>query len=244
MIPRIMAMNYLEKIYLAFHKLFSQPQERGRYSAGYWQNKVRGDVLKLIPAAAHLLVLDQLHLETCSVNANGGRLLEIGCGEGLMLSQLHQHNPRIEAYGIDSWSDVLSGTRNRLEPSIKLLCADARSLPFKGASFDIIVCVNVFICVESIAIVKSILREASRICRKDARLIIEFRNKANPLLWLKYKLAKYYDPTTKKHPLSTYYRRDISRILGDVGFCIRREHALDSLMKGFTPIIIVEAQKV
>lgn len=222
-------MNYLEKIYLVFHKLLSKPQERGMYSAGYWQSKVRENILTML-------------------SQYQGRLLEIGCGEGLFLSQFVKAYPQIQPWGVDCWTEALIDARKRfIEKEIKrvsLVTADAQRLPFKDSSFDSVVCANFFICVESLSMVRSVLQEAARVCRKNAALIIEFRNKKNIFLNLKYKWAKYYDTTTQRHPLSTYDKEEIVAMLKEFGFALGRIQEIDFPFKGMAAIFILEAKKV
>lgn len=215
-------MNLLEKIYLGFRNLVSEPSERGLSSAGYWQDKLRRNVLDRLSSAE-------------------GRLLEIGCGEGLFLEHLSRLNPQVRLFGIERSALGLSDAQRRLNRNILLVSSDAGRLPFKDASFEWAVGVNLFICVESREVLAGILREAGRVLRPGAKLIIEFRNKGNIFLNLKYGLARYYDSTTEKHPLSTYYKEDVLRILADAGFSVSKIEEIDFPLKGLAAIFILEA---
>lgn len=217
-------MNPLEKVYLWLRDLVSKPSERGMSSAGYWQDKLRRNVLDRLAKAE-------------------GRLLEIGCGEGLFLEHLSRLNPQVRLFGIERSALVLSDAQRRLNRNILLVSSDAGRLPFKDASFEWAVGVNLFICVESMEVLAGILREAGRVLRPGAKLIIEFRNKGNIFLRLKYKLARYYDSTTEKHPLSTYYKEDVLRILADAGFSVSKIEEIDFPLKGLAAIFVVEAVK-
>ena len=224
-------MNYLERIYLVFRDLFSQPHERGESSAGYWQDKIRSNVIAL-------------------TSQYKGKILEVGCGEGLFLSRFLRFNPRADVYGVDTTNLCLGKAKERLAKeslkAAKLINAQAGALPFKNASFDAVICANVFICIDSLISVKAIIQEMSRLCKTQGKLVIEFRNSRNPFLWLKYKLAKYYDHTIieQKHPLSAFFREDILSMLQDAGFHIVKEKIIDSfIIKSFAPIFIIEAQK-
>ena len=61
----------IPKVYYWLHKKFSKPDERGEYSAGVWQDAVREKVFEL-----------------CTFSS--GKLLEVGCGEGLFLLKFSQ----------------------------------------------------------------------------------------------------------------------------------------------------------
>ncbi|HAH20735.1 MAG: hypothetical protein A2Y00_07400 [Omnitrophica WOR_2 bacterium GWF2_43_52] len=222
-------MNLIEKAYLWLRDISSKREEQGMYSAGYWQNKVRGQILRML-------------------SRGQGRLLELGCGEGLFLSQLDTTNAKIQLWGVDRWEEALQHTKKRFNEenskAIRLVNADANKLPFKDGMFDVVVCANLLICVESVSVVRSIIQEAERVCRKNGTFIVEFRNKKNMLLWLKYSLAKYYDTTTKSHPLSTYDYDAMVSILKESGFAVIKTHVIDFPLKGIPVIFILEARKI
>jgi ubiquinone/menaquinone biosynthesis C-methylase UbiE len=221
-------MNLIQKLYLLIHKAFSRPEQRGSYSAGYWQDKVRRVALAL-------------------AGSYRGRLLEVGCGEGFFLANLCKANPNIEAWGVDRSSEILMQARDLFKKEglrgEVIVEGDVQKLPFDNAFFDSVVCINVFICLTSDQAAAAALREISRVSKPKARLILEFRNRRNPFLKIKYKLARYYDATTKDHPLSTYDEDDVSRMLTESGFRICEKRYLDFPIKKLAPIIILEAQK-
>ena len=217
----------LEKIYYLFHKIISKPEEKGEYSSGYWQDKVR-----------------QSAVEMCKEHK--GRLLEVGCGEGLFLGQMITASPYVEVWGVDMWEKILSKARMRLQhikPSAKLLKADASHLPFEDAFFDTVVCINVFFNMESIEKVSRALEEMARVCKRGGKIIFDFRNSRNLLLILKYRLAKYYDLTIKDLPLNTYNPGDIKTIVKGLKLNIVQEKHLSFPVKRFAPIIMLETVK-
>ncbi|MBU4477822.1 MAG: class I SAM-dependent methyltransferase, partial [Candidatus Omnitrophica bacterium] len=170
------------KIYYFLHKKLSKPEERGEYSAGLWQDAVREKVFSLC-------------------KDNQGKILEIGCGEGLFLQRIAKDEKFSNVIGLDIWRDILSRCRNRLEDAaigtVKLVQADAGRLPFKAAALDSVVCINVFFNLASEEVVCSVLEEIARVCKKGGTVIFDIRNSLNPLLFLKYKTARFYDATVK-----------------------------------------------
>jgi len=220
----------LNKIYYWLHAVASKPEERGEPSAGYWQDTVRKTALALC-------------------EEKKGKLLEIGCGEGLFISQLVSINKDLQIYGIDNEKNMLEKAENRImEKGIKdtnISQAEANALPFDDSFFDTVVCINVIPNLESWAMVKKALGEAVRVCKKGGSIIFDFRNSANPLLYVKYKLAPFYDQTVadKKLPLNTYKFNDISRLLKTLGLEMHRKIETGFFIKQMAPLIIIEAVK-
>jgi len=218
----------IRRIYYWFHQKISVPEERGEASAGYWQAKVRR--LALGMSAVHQ-----------------GRVLEVGCGEGLFLSQLLRQNPLLELWGVDSWTKILVQARHRLAAQglseARLVEADGRRVPFEDMFFDLVICINAFLCMQGLSVVEAVVGEMARVCKPGGRLLVEFRNRANGLLRLKYAFARYYDASTIHNPLSTFYERDMIALLKRNGFVVRRARYVDFPVKKWAPIIILEAQK-
>jgi SAM-dependent methyltransferase len=66
------------------------------------------------------------------------RVLEVGCGTGVICSDFENQNPCIQ-FGLDINFDCLRiATRNN--PKIGYICGDALSLPFQDGTFDLVFC--------------------------------------------------------------------------------------------------------
>jgi len=221
----------ITRIYYWLHRLASKPQERGRPSAGYWQDKVRQEALILCQGIK-------------------GRLLEVGCGEGLFLEQLTRQNPELEIWGIDNNNERLNQAEQRIKganlKNIRLLFQDATSLSFADEYFDTVICINVLLSLDSLDLVRQVLGQMKQVCRKSGKIIFEFRNSLNPLLVVKYRLARYYDETVKNLnlPLRCYGPKQIESILKDLNLKVKRKIPLGlSIFKRFAPIIILEVER-
>jgi len=212
----------LTEIYKWILKCTSQPGEKGEYSGGYLQDRVRKAALAL-----------------CSQTED--RLLEIGCGEGLFLAQIVAQNRELQVWGIDNNEARLKSAALRL-PNANLSHQDARGLSFAEGYFDTIVCINVLFNLESIDQLKQTLKEMKRVCRKDGRLIFDFRNSLNPLLSIKYRLAKYYDNTLKGLPLKTYTFKEIEFVLKALGLTAAKKKFIGFGLGFFAAAIVVEVK--
>ncbi|MBI5873353.1 MAG: class I SAM-dependent methyltransferase [Candidatus Omnitrophica bacterium] len=218
---------WLERAYVRLLRFFSKPQERGEYSGGYWQNKIRERAIALVPRQSL-------------------RLLEVGCGEGLFLEGVLLRNPSIEVWGIDVWDEILARAEERLQGrNVHLSQSHGQGLPFENNFFDCVVCVNVFLNLPSQEDVERMILEMARVCKPGGYVIAEFRNSLNPLIWLKFKLARLYDATVRQRnlPLRSFRESMMRQRFQNADLNIERAQYLDFPFKFLAPIIIVKARK-
>lgn len=227
-------MSLIHDLYRWFHDRSSRSDERGEYSAGAWQEMVRDKALEFCAPA-------------------NGRLLEIGCGEGLFLAQAQKKFPDIRLYGIDNNIARLKAAEKRFAdaglPQPNLLLETLPNIPFQDGYFDMIVCINVFFNMPSLDAVRDTFTRIRRVCKDGGAVIFDYRNAANKLLAMKYRLARYYDDTVKDLPLNLFGARDIEKMLSDNGFRKAREAYLPAYFAGtgwmrkIAPIVVIEAKK-
>lgn len=67
-----------------------------------------------------------------------GRLLDVGCGSGVLLERLLAREATLEAVGVDASPEMLAVASRRVRGRARLLVADAASLPFRTGAFDIV----------------------------------------------------------------------------------------------------------
>jgi ubiquinone/menaquinone biosynthesis C-methylase UbiE len=77
------------------------------------------------------------------------RVLDVACGTGILLKQVLNQMPGIEAYGMDASADMLAQARATLQdqPHVHLTCAqigtgEASNLSYAHETFDLITCTN------------------------------------------------------------------------------------------------------
>lgn len=75
---------------------------------------------------------------------DGERILDVGCGTGVLLSRLAQRNSTLVLCGIDPVPEMLEVARKRLPASVTLEQGWAQTLPFADGSFDKVVSCNMF----------------------------------------------------------------------------------------------------
>ena len=175
-----------------------------------------------------------------------GLLLEVGCGEGIFLSQLSNQYQGL-LFGIERVHNMMIRAKRRFlkksrkEPTV--LSAKGEQLPFKNEAFDCVVCVNTFHNQPSMADVGSILKDMARVCKTGGRVIFDIRNSSNPIMFLAYKFANLYDPSCKVLPLNTYSFSRIARVLRTLGFSVEKKTPVLFPFVLLAPAIVIKAGK-
>ncbi|MCA9666088.1 MAG: class I SAM-dependent methyltransferase [Myxococcales bacterium] len=129
-----------------------------RFSATYERHRHEG---------YHQLI-DTLEVELAQDYCHG-RVLEAGCGTGLILRRLAVGAR--QAVGIDLSSNMLGWARNR---GLAVSQASVDALPFADAHFDAVVSFKVLAHVEPIT---QALHELARVTRAGGHLVLEFYNR-------------------------------------------------------------------
>lgn len=228
-------MSLLKKIYSWFHRQTSQSGEKGEDSSGVWQDLVRKQA-------------------TIFCAGKKGKLLEIGCGEGLFLARLAKVRKEIEFYGVDNNLDRLKKAEKRSTENNFNLCRlsleEAPGLSFRNGYFDTVVCINTLYNMPSVEVISKAFGEMGRVCSKGGSLIFDYRNARNKLVVMKYRLARYYDDTVKDLAIRAFDPAFIEKMAEEAGFKIKRRAYIPSIfskampLRRIAPIIVVEAERV
>ena len=99
-----------------------------------------------------------------------GRLLEIGCGNSLILAEVSLRlGASWELHGLDISEEML---RRVAVPRVKLTCAEANCLPFAEGSFDLIFMHSVTQYFGTEAYLRDVLHQCARALRPGGHLCI------------------------------------------------------------------------
>lgn len=101
-----------------------------------------------------------------------GRLLDIGCAYGFLVSAASNH---FDSYGIDISRFAVEQSKKYCKENISM--ASAVNLPFRKGSFDVVTVVDTL---EHVPHLDQCLRDVIRILKKDGILFLQF---PNPLIW-------------------------------------------------------------
>jgi ubiquinone/menaquinone biosynthesis C-methylase UbiE len=100
------------------------------------------------------------------------RLLDAACGTGRFLRFVKQAWPRMQSAGLDLSEAYLAEARQHLRPyrDVGLNCANAESMPFPDASFDVVTSIYLFHEIPP-EVRRTVAAEFARILKPGGRLI-------------------------------------------------------------------------
>jgi SAM-dependent methyltransferase len=113
-------------------------------------------------------LIDDLEMEVALPLCRGKRVLEVGCGTGLILSRLAQHAQH--AVGVDFSPGMLQSAQRR---GLQVAVGSATELPFLSNSFDLVCSFKVLAHVPDI---KQAFIEIARVTKPGGQMALELYN--------------------------------------------------------------------
>ena len=121
---------------------------------------------------------DYAHRYICGNFPKSARLLDLGCGAGVLSEQLLRSGYRVTC--ADASEDMLELARRRLStcpsPPEAVVRADIRNLPFEDSTFDLVICMGVFGYFDE---VEAALAQVRRVLVPGGVYIMSIRNPYN-----------------------------------------------------------------
>jgi ubiquinone/menaquinone biosynthesis C-methylase UbiE len=120
-----------------------------------------------------------------------GTGIDLGCGNGLfILDCMADESVNIELFGLDyDIRSLINGhllfRDNYFNPN-RFVSGDFFNLPFANEYFDAVFCLNTLVNLHPFTKIANLISEMYRICKPGGKIILDYRNKHNPLLRLKY----------------------------------------------------------
>lgn len=103
----------------------------------------------------------------------GAKILDVGCGSGHMLEMLRKYG--YEMAGIEPAANMRQAAQKR-NPEVQILDATADALPFKDASFDIVLAIEIFRYLHQDECLKG-YEEALRVLKPGGYFIFTMQNR-------------------------------------------------------------------
>jgi ubiquinone/menaquinone biosynthesis C-methylase UbiE len=138
------------------------------------------------------------------------RVLDVGCGTGVLLSRLSRSHPTANLFGVDPVPEMLAVARCGAPPAVRLAAGWAERLPFESGRFDVVVSCNVFHYIQE---PRAALMEMNRVLRPGGQLVITD--------WcddyLVCRLCDLYLRLFSTSHVKIYRKRDCLRLLREAG---------------------------
>lgn len=114
---------------------------------------------------------EQLFLETVFSPRPGEKVLDVGCGPGIILGMLEETGA--DLWGIDISENAVEIAKKRVSKPAQIICGSADPLPFGDGAFDHILAWGV---IEHFPSIASILKEMARCVKVGGHVIIMVPN--------------------------------------------------------------------
>lgn len=151
-----------------------------------------------------------------------GRILDIGCGRGILMQKLKRKNSQITLTGIDISPKLCEITRQN-NPSARVVVGDAEALPFNDDEFDFVFMTE---ALEHMLDYDKAVAEITRVLKKGGGCVITVPNRD----WASY---DFYDRIRNKslQPIDDHYFRfdEVEALLDRHSLRIMRVRGSDNL---------------
>lgn len=161
------------------------------------------------------------HRAVACCQKRSGRLLDVGCGNGLLFEALVPTST-LQGFGVDRSLELLTDATRRLDGRIGCVNGWIHQLPFRDGAFDVVTCLNTLLNLPSLEAVTVAFREMMRVCSHSGRLIFDIRNAQNPYMRVKY----WWSRRTLTFPTIAYRLDEMTRVLQSGGFAIERVYPI------------------
>lgn len=166
------------------------------------------------------------------------RILDVGCGPGLLVREFALRSKHFEVVGIDTSSTAIELAKKNCakHTSTKFLIANVHHLPFPDKNFDAVVCKD---SLHHFSNLKKALREMLRVLKTDGILYLQDMRRDLP----KYLLQRSMPPNTTLKKLqfystrAAYTKQELKKVLKDLHinhFHIKTKKVTNTIRKKYS----------
>ncbi|TSC75931.1 MAG: type 11 methyltransferase [Parcubacteria group bacterium Gr01-1014_30] len=172
-----------------------------------------------------------------TLNVESGKVLDIGCGPGLLVKELAKRSKNLRVIGVDVSPEAIKLAKKncRSLKNVKFLRGDVTSLPFPNGTFDLIVCKDSF---HEFPNLRKALQEVMRVLKPGGILYAQDLRRDLPM----YLLRRAIPPDTTVKKLQFYSARaayikteirDILKQLDIQHFFIKTRKLTENIRKNY-----------
>jgi len=174
---------------------------------------------KFWASSREIILAENILAELSKSNSDSDKFLEVGIGDGFLLRQIRQLG--LEVIGVDIAVKRCRVARINV-PDAQIIVADARFLPFKSETFDIIVCSETL---EHVPGYSKAISEARRVLKNFGRYIVTvpFRQKLHQVLCPHCLRSFYVDGH-----INSFDEKQLVQLFTSLGFEVQKIHGFGS----------------
>lgn len=182
---------------------------------------------------------------TSSVALTKGKLLDIGCGGGLIAESLPYYYPKGTIYGCDVSKTAIAYAKKLGTGKVKYAHIKNKQLPYKGNVFDVCICLDVL---EHVPDVNYFLMEVKRVLKKNGKFFLITPCEGQPFTytWFFNKIHIGQNLTFRQfghiHPEFTH--KSVIHMLEKRGFVIQKLSYSEHIFYQFMHLVIFTLPKL
>lgn len=144
-------------------------------------------------------------------NIQFNKVLDLGCGTGVILKEISNKNSSVELFGLDLSENMIAKATQRLGTTANLSVGDAENLPYSDNTFDLICCVESF---HHYPNPKKALLEINRVLKKGGIFLLCDTWTSSPIRHI----LNFFIRFSNDGDVHIYSENEINKLLAVTGF--------------------------